>query len=80
MFIQNYVDADPSEGAADFTCGALSYDGHQGTDITLTSGLAALEGVVVTPVAPGVMRRLRDGVEDQFFSTTQMSRIAAMEC
>ena len=69
-FIQNYVDADPSNGAADFTCGALSYDGHQGTDIALTSDMAALAGVDVTPAAPGVVRRLRDGIEDQFFSAT----------
>ncbi|MCK0172279.1 M23 family metallopeptidase [Aliiroseovarius sp. S1123] len=69
-FIQSYVDADPSNGAADFTCGVLSYDGHQGTDIALTSDMAAQAGVDVTPVAPGVVRRLRDGGADQFFSAT----------
>lgn len=69
-FIQNYVDVDPSAGAADFSCGALTYDGHQGTDIALTSDMAALAGIDVTPVAPGIVRRLRDGVEDQFFTTT----------
>ena len=69
-FIQNYVDVDPSTGAADFSCGALTYDRHQGTDIALTSDMAALAGVDVTPVAPGVVRRLRDGLEDQFFTST----------
>lgn len=69
-FIQNYVDVDPSTGAADFSCGALTYDGHQGTDIALTSDMAALSGVDVTPVAPGVVRRLRDGEEDKFFTST----------
>lgn len=67
-FIQNYVDADPSKGASDFTCGALTYDTHTGTDIALISDAAAQAGIAVRPVAPGIVRRLRDGVEDHFFS------------
>ena len=34
-FIQQYVDSDPSSDAMDFTCAALSYDGHKGTDFPL---------------------------------------------
>ncbi|WP_283401463.1 M23 family metallopeptidase [Aliiroseovarius halocynthiae] len=68
-FIQNYVDVDPSKGVADFTCGALSYDGHTGTDIALISDAAAAMGVNVTPAAPGIVRRLRDGMQDQFFES-----------
>lgn len=69
-FIQNHVDSDPSIGTADFTCGTLSYDGHQGTDIALISDVEAIKGVSVTPISPGVVRRLRDGVEDQFFAAS----------
>lgn len=69
-FIQNYVDADPSKGVTDFTCGALSFDTHAGTDIALTSHTAAQAGVDVKPVAPGVVRRLRDGIKDRFFMDT----------
>ncbi|WP_424939098.1 M23 family metallopeptidase [Aliiroseovarius sp. S253] len=69
-FIQNYVDADPSKGAADFTCGALSNDGHTGTDIALISDVAAQAGVDVRPVAPGVVRRVRVGTKDQFLSAS----------
>lgn len=67
-FIQNYVDADPSAGASDFTCGSLSYDGHDGTDIALISDMAAKGGVNITPVAPGVVRHIRNDADDHFFS------------
>lgn len=69
-FIQNYVDADPSIGASDFTCGSLSYDGHNGTDIALRSDMAAKAGVRVAPVAPGVVRRIRNDADDHFLSSS----------
>ena len=34
-FIEDYVDADPGPGQADYTCGLKSRDGHRGTDIAL---------------------------------------------
>ena len=36
-FIQNYFDHDTGPGLQDFTCGPLTYDGHDGTDSTLSS-------------------------------------------
>jgi hypothetical protein len=31
----NYVDHDPTTGILDWNCGARTYDGHNGTDISL---------------------------------------------
>lgn len=63
-YIQNYVDADPGPGAADFTCGGLSYDGHKGTDFGLPTIVDMWAGVDVHPSAPGTVRAIRDGMED----------------
>ncbi len=65
-YIQNYHDADGGPGAADFTCGSLSYDGHGGTDFALPNHRAALAGVHVLAAAPGRVRAVRDGVADHF--------------
>jgi len=63
-FIQNHVDRDPGPGAADYTCGPLSYDGHKGTDFALPSTAAMREGVNVLAAAPGTVIALRDGMPD----------------
>lgn len=63
-FIQQYVDHDPGPGAQDFTCGALSYDGHKGTDFGLPSFQMMRNGVEVLAAAPGIVKGLRDGVPD----------------
>jgi hypothetical protein len=62
--IQQYYDRDPGSAAVDFTCGPLSYDGHDGTDIALTSRAEMAEGIAVLAAAPGVVRGVRDGVAD----------------
>lgn len=63
-FIQNYFDHDPGPAAQDFTCGPLTYDGHDGTDIRLPT-LAEMEaGVAVHPVAAGRVMGVRDGMPD----------------
>lgn len=63
-FVQNYVDADPGPGAQDFACGRLTYDGHKGTDFRVPDLGAMRRGVTVVAAAPGVVARVRDGVED----------------
>ncbi len=73
-FIQNYPDADPGPGAVDFTCGPLSYDGHNGVDISLYSRAAMRAGVSVRAAAPGLVRAVRDGEPDDG------SVIAGKEC
>ena len=58
-YIQSYVDRDPGPGAADYTCGALSYDGHNGTDFRTATIAEMREGVPVIAAAPGVPSRAR---------------------
>jgi murein DD-endopeptidase MepM/ murein hydrolase activator NlpD len=63
-FIQNYVDHDPGAGRRDYGCGRLSYDGHKGTDLRLPDYPAMEAGVAVLAAADGVVRAVRDGMED----------------
>lgn len=62
--IQQYPDHDPGPKATDFTCGPLSYEGHDGTDIALPSRAAMAAGVAVLSAAPGTVSGVRDGVAD----------------
>ena len=63
-FVQNYVDMDATTGAADFSCGGLTYDGHKGTDIRLKNYVVMEQGVDVLAAAPGTVLRFRDGMDD----------------
>ncbi len=63
-YIQQYFDHDPGPGAQDFTCGGLSYDGHDGTDIALPSRAAMAAGVAVLAAAAGTVTGTRDGLAD----------------
>lgn len=63
-YIQQYVDHDPGPGAQDFSCGSLSYEGHDGTDIALPSRAAMFAGVNVLAAAAGTVKGIRDGVAD----------------
>jgi len=78
-FVQNYVDQDPGPEARDFACGALSYDGHKGTDLRLVN-LAAMEGgVAVLAAAPGTVLRRRDGMADVSIRDTGVAAVAGRE-
>jgi len=68
-FIQNAFDRDPGPGVRDHGCGALSYDGHRGTDFALPSLAAMRAGVDVRAAAPGRVTGTRDGEEDGAFLT-----------
>lgn len=63
-FIQQYVDHDSGPGAVDYTCGPLSYDGHDGTDIALPTMLDMLEGVAVRAAAAGSVVNVRTHLDD----------------
>ena len=76
--IQNYVDRDPGPGMADFTCGALTYDGHTGTDFALPTYAEMQAGVDVLAVAPGTVLRVRDGMTDQV--VRDPAEVADREC
>lgn len=79
-YIQNYVDADPGPGAADFTCGTLSYDGHKGTDFALPVTLDMWQGVDVLASAPGTVKAIRDGMEDVPQGSEGAPDVTGKEC
>ncbi|WP_204115449.1 M23 family metallopeptidase [Shimia biformata] len=79
-FVQNYVDRDPGPGYADFTCGALSYDGHTGTDFAVPTRRAMHRGVPVLAARAGIVTGLRDGMPDSGFTTGTEAAISGREC
>lgn len=64
-FVQNYFDRDPGPGWRDYACGALSYDGHHGTDFRVPSLVQMDAGVEVIAAAAGRVVALRDGEPDR---------------
>ena len=79
-FVQNYMDRDEGPGAADFTCGPLSYDNHRGTDFAIPSLSAMKRGVNVQASAPGIVRSVRDNVPDIASNAPNAPDIRGREC
>lgn len=79
-FIQQYVDSDPGPGQRDHTCGRLSYDGHKGTDFGLASLAAMRGGVAVIAAAPGIVRGIRDGMDDRYFTDDMATTLEGRDC
>ncbi len=79
-FIQQYMDRDPGPGAADFTCGLLSYDGHSGTDFALPSLTMMQAGVNVIAAAPGTVKGVRDAMPDIATGSPGAPDITGKEC
>lgn len=78
--IQNYVDANPTVGAAqDPLCGPLTYDGHDGLDFRAPAPLAA-RGVAVLAPAAGVVRFVRDGEADGAFASGGVAALNGRDC
>lgn len=73
-FIQNYVDQDPGPDYRDYACGRLSYNGSAGTDFRVRNLVAMYEGVNVIACAPGIVRAVRDGMQD--ISVTEIGKEA----
>jgi len=63
-FVQQYVDQQIGKGYRDYHCGALSYDGHRGTDFRLLNPAMLADGVSVIAAAPGTVLYTRDGMPD----------------
>ncbi|MBN9039861.1 MAG: peptidase M23 [Rhizobiales bacterium 62-47] len=78
--IQNYVDVDPSAAATDYTCGTLTYDGHNGTDFRLPSLAAQRAKVNVLAAADGRVLRIRDGVDDVAVTGGAHGKVDGREC
>jgi hypothetical protein len=79
-FVQQYVDHDPGSGAKDYRCGTMTYDRHNGTDLRVSSLATARNGVDVVAAAPGVVERLRDGMDDMDVHRAQPGNVAEREC
>lgn len=61
-----YFDHDPASAAQDWNCGTSSYDGHRGSDFSLSGGNPAIAvGHDVVATADGVVQRAQDGFFDQ---------------
>jgi len=78
--LQQFVDHDPGAGATDFMCGALTYDGHKGTDIALPSLNAQAAGVAVLAAAPGRVVGVRDGMADVLQTNPNAPDVSDREC
>ncbi len=79
-YIQNYVDADPTDSASDFACGGLTYDGHKGTDFALPTLRDMQHGVAVRAAANGVVAGTRDSMTDIGYSKETAEAIKGREC
>jgi hypothetical protein len=80
-FIQNYPDHDTSPKFKDYRCGdVLGYNGHDGTDFRLPDYAAMRAGVEVIASADGVVRGVRDGMDDISVKTIGKAAIKDKEC
>lgn len=79
-WIANHVDLDPGPGVRDYACGALSYQGHDGTDFALRDRAAMDEGVAVLAAAAGRVRAARDGAADASVRAAGNASVAGREC
>lgn len=78
-FVQNHFDRDPGPGWRDFACGALSYDGHRGTDFRLSDLARMARGVEVLAAAAGRVVATRDGEPDLSVRERGIEAIAGRE-
>jgi murein DD-endopeptidase MepM/ murein hydrolase activator NlpD len=80
-FILLYPDRDPGNGAVDFGCGRMTYDGHTGTDFAIPDQRAMNKGVPVKAVAAGKVLRIRDEVPDRRLENSiQQEEVRGFEC
>lgn len=78
--VQNYIDHDPGPGVADYTCGNLAYNGHDGTDIRVPNMTFVARGVPVLAAAAGTVVGRRDGVRDVNVREVGVEAVAGTEC
>jgi hypothetical protein len=77
--IQNYFDHGRGEGARDYRCGFLTYNGHSGIDIRVTDAAWGRRGVPVLAAAAGRVRAVRDGMPDISVLITGKDAVAGRE-
>ena len=79
-FIQQYFDHDPGPGAKDYRCGPMTYEGHDGTDLRVPTMAEQQKGVDVLAAAAGVVRGVRDGMEDVNVRIAGLASVKGREC
>lgn len=79
-FIQHYADIEPGDGIRDHACGEATYEAHKGTDFRLVSGRDVPDGVRVLAAAPGIVKGVRDGMQDAFAWAVGRAATAGKEC
>jgi murein DD-endopeptidase MepM/ murein hydrolase activator NlpD len=79
-WVANYVDIDPGPEARDFTCGFQTYDGHKGTDFAVRDLGVMRRGVDVLAAARGVVKGVRDGMDDVDFRGVDSKLLKGHEC
>ncbi len=79
-FVQNYVDRAEGPAARDYNCGALTYNGHKGTDIGLRHGRPLDSGTPVLAPAAGLVLRGRDGMADGVYNRSNPQAVRGREC
>lgn len=76
----NLFDHDPGPGWRDYACGAMSYDGHDGTDFWIRDRAAMAAGVRVLAAAAGRVAGMRDGMDDVAVTPDNAAAIKGREC
>lgn len=79
-WVINHVDLDPGPGRRDYRCGAMSYDGHKGTDIALRNLARLNDDVAVMAAAPGKVVGTRDGMADVSIAAAGKESVKNREC
>jgi len=79
-WVINHVDLDPGPGRRDYRCGAMSYDGHKGTDIALRNLARLNDNVAVMAAAPGKVVGTRDGMADVSIAVAGKDAVKNREC
>lgn len=78
--IQHYVDTDPGPGSVDHSCGALTYDGHKGTDFRVPTLTEMNAGTDVLAAAAGRVTAIRDGMQDIYVTDPNAPDVSGKEC
>ena len=78
--VQNYMDDLPGPEAQDYRGGALTYEGHKGTDIRVPNLTYVERGVAVIAAAAGRVVGVRDGVPDANLRDIGAAAVAGIEC
>ncbi|MDA1089418.1 MAG: M23 family metallopeptidase [Proteobacteria bacterium] len=79
-WLVNFVDVDSGPGVRDYTCGKRSYDGHKGIDLAIRDLTEMIKGVPVVASADGVVKAVRDGMEDIDVTIAGLKSVEGREC